>query len=230
MTHPPQRTFKPRRRGLSPARIVAYGNAMERWGIAVDGAPLAFDEVFGADGDVVLDIGFGGGEALIEIAETRPGEHVIGVDVHTPGVAAVLNAIEIRALRNVRVVDGDVLDFMGRLPLHSIAAIRIFFPDPWPKRQQRGRRLIRADVVARLVAVLREGGTLHLATDCADYAKQMRQVCDADSGLCGAPIERPSWRPITRFEQRAIDQGRSAVDLFYTASESSANEVSSALR
>lgn len=230
VTHPPQRTFKPRRRGLSQSRIAAYANAMARWGIDVDGAPLAFEEVFGVAGDVVLDIGFGGGEALIEIAETCPREHVIGVDVHTPGVAAVLEAIESRALRNVRVVDGDVLDFMGRIPLHSICAIRIFFPDPWPKRQQRGRRLIRADVVARLVALLTEGGTLHLATDCADYAMQIRQVCDADSGLCGAPIERPSWRPITRFEQRAIDQGRTAVDLFYTASESSPNEASSALR
>ena len=203
---------------------------MERWGIAVDGAQLSFDELFGAAGDVVLDIGFGGGEALIEVAEIRPHEHVIGVDVHTPGVAAVLEAIENRGLRNVRVVDGDVLDFMGRIPHHSLAAIRVFFPDPWPKRQQRSRRLIRPDVAARLVAMLRSGGTLHLATDSADYAKQIRAVCDADPVLSGGPIERPSWRPVTRFEQRAVDDGRAAVDLFYTASESSPSDSSSALR
>ncbi len=203
---------------------------MARWGIDVDGAPLAFEEVFGVEGDVVLDIGFGGGEALIETAETCPREHVIGVDVHTPGVAAVLEAIESRALRNVRVVDGDVLDFMGRIPLHSICAIRIFFPDPWPKHRQHSRRLIRPHVLARLVPLLRAGGTLHLATDAVDYAAQMRQVCDADSVLNGGQIERPSWRPFTRFEQRAVDEGRTAVDLFYIASESSPSESSSALR
>jgi tRNA (guanine-N7-)-methyltransferase len=203
---------------------------MERWGIAVDGAQLSFDDVFGTTGDVVLDIGFGGGEALIEVAETRPNECVIGIDVHTPGVAAILEAIENRGLRNVRVVDGDVLDFMCRIPPGSLGTIRMFFPDPWPKRQQRSRRLIRSDVVSRLVVLLRAGGTLHLATDSADYVKQIRAVCDGDPVLSGGPIERPAWRPITRFEQRAINQGRTAVDLFYIASESSPNESSSALR
>ncbi|HVE17561.1 MAG TPA: tRNA (guanosine(46)-N7)-methyltransferase TrmB [Ilumatobacteraceae bacterium] len=230
VTHPPQRSFKPRRRRLSPSRIIAYARAMERWGLAVDGAQLSFEEVFGTVGDVVLDIGFGGGDALIEVAETRPREHVIGVDVHTPGVAAVLEAIESRGLRNVRVVDGDVIDFIGRVPPHSLAAIRVFFPDPWPKRQQRSRRLICSDVVSRLVALLRAGGTLHLATDSDDYARQIRTVCDADPVLRGGPIKRPSWRPITRFEQRAVDEGRTAVDLFYIASESSPSESSSALR
>jgi tRNA (guanine-N7-)-methyltransferase len=230
VTHPPQRSFKPRRRGLSASRIVAYDRAMKRWGIAAEGAPLSMDEVFGAAGDVVLDIGFGNGEALIEVAEIRPHEQVIGIDVHTPGVAAVLEAIEGRGLRNIRVVDGDVLDFVGRIPQHSLASIRVFFPDPWPKRQQRRRRLVRSDVVARLVGLLRAGGTLHLATDSADYAVQMRQVCDAHTVLTGGLIERPSWRPITRFEQRAVDEGRTVMDLVYTASESSPSESSSALR
>jgi tRNA (guanine-N7-)-methyltransferase len=203
---------------------------MQRWGLAVDGGQLSFEDVFGATGDVVLDIGFGGGEALIEVAEARPREHVVGIDVHTPGVAAVLEAIEGRGLRNVRVVDGDVIDFMGRIPPRSLAAIRVFFPDPWPKRQQRSRRLIRTDVACRLVALLRTGGTLHLATDSVDYAQQIRAVCDAVPVLRGGPIERPSWRPITRFERRAVDEGRTAVDLFYIASESSPSASSSALR
>jgi len=203
---------------------------MERWGLAVDGAEIAFEDVFGSSGDVVLDIGFGGGEALIEVAETHPREQVIGVDVHTPGVAAVLEAIDNRALGNVRVVDGDVLDFLGRIPSRSLAAIRVFFPDPWPKRRQRSRRLISSEVVSRFVALLRVDGTLHMATDSTDYARQIHTVCDSDPRLRGGPIERPSWRPITRFEQRAVDEGRTAVDLFYIASESSPSESSSALR
>ena len=210
--------------------MVAYGRAMQRWGIAVDGAQLSFEEVFGSAGDVVLDIGFGGGEALIEVAETRPSEQVVGIDVHTPGVAAVLEAIESRGLGNVRVVDGDVIDFMGRIPIHSLAAIRVFFPDPWPKRRQRGRRLIRPDVVSRVVSLMRVDGTLHLATDAIDYVTQMRDVCDAHPCLSGGPIERPSWRPTTRFERRAVDEGRAAMDLLYISSESSPSDWSSALR
>jgi tRNA (guanine-N7-)-methyltransferase len=231
--HPPQRSFKPRRRGLSPSRFAAYERAMSKWGIALEGPQLSLAEVFGDSGDVsdiVLDIGFGGGEALIELAELRPHEQVIGVDIHTPGIAAVLEAIASRGLRNVRVVDGDVIDFLARIPSQSLSTIRAFFPDPWPKHRQRSRRLIRPDVVGRLVPLLRVGGTLHLSTDDAGYAAQMRRVCDAEPTLRGGMIERPTWRPITRFEQRGIGEGHRSVDLLYIVSESSPSDSSSALR
>ena len=166
----------------------------------------------------------------MELAETRPFEYVVGIDVHTPGIAAVLEAIESRGLRNVRVVDGDVLDFIGRIPDGSLSAIRVFFPDPWPKQRQRGRRLIRPDVVAQLVPRLRPGGALQLATDAADYAAQMQSVCDAHPALRGGVVGRPPWRPATRFKQRGIDEGRSPVDLLYIASDSSPSDSSSALR
>lgn len=203
---------------------------MQRWGIAVEGPLLSFAEVFDGAGDVVLDIGFGGGDALVELAELRPDEHVIGVDVHTPGVAAVLTAIERRGLRNVRLVEGDALDFAARVGPCSLAGIRAYFPDPWPKHRQRQRRLIRPEVVDRLVPLLRIGGVLHLATDDADYAAQMLRVCDLHPALHGGAIERPTWRPVTRYEQRAIDEGRRPVDLLYTASESSSSASSSACR
>ena len=153
LSHPPQRSFKPRRRGLSAARTLAYERAIARWGIAVDGDELSFDDLFVGMGteasDVVLDIGFGGGEALIELAETRPHEAVIGVDVHTPGVAAVLEAVESRGLRNVRVVDGDVIEFMPRVPSRSLAgSVSRVLPRPVAEARQRTRRLIRPDIVA----------------------------------------------------------------------------------
>lgn len=195
---------------------------------------MSYDTVFGtcvkSDGDVFLDIGFGGGEALIELAEIRPDECVIGVDVHTPGVAAVLEAVEARGLRNVRVVEGDVIDFVGRLPPQSLAGVRMFFPDPWPKQRQRTRRLVRPDFLDLLVPTLRIGGTIHIATDSAEYATQILRVCDSQPGLSGGIIERPSWRPMTRFEQRGIDEGRRPVDLLYSTSASSPRDSSSALR
>ncbi len=185
------------------------------------GAPLSFDAVFADDtpntvDDVVLDIGFGSGEALIEVAELRPHECVVGVDVHTPGIAAVLEAVQRSGLRNVRVVEGDVIDFLARVPARSLAGIRVFYPDPWPKRRQRGRRLIRPEIIDRLVPLMRLGGTLHLATDVDDYATQMLALCDAVPELTGGTVDRPPWRPITRYEQRAIDEGRRPVDLLYT--------------
>ena len=207
---------------------------MERWGIAVEGPPLSFDAVFGRsrDGttDLVLDIGFGGGEALIELAELRPDELVVGVDVHTPGVAAVLEAVEARGLRNVRVVEGDVIDFIGRVPRQSLDCVRMFFPDPWPKHRQRSRRLIKPDFLDVLVPAVRNGGTMQIATDSADYAIQIHQVCGARPGLAGGVVDRPAWRPTTRFEQRGIDEGRLPVDLRYNVSLSSPSDSSSALR
>lgn len=208
--------------------MATFERQMVRWGITVDGPALSFADVFDGPGDVVLDIGFGSGDALIEMAELRPAEHVVGIDVHTPGIAAVLTEIERRGLRNVRVVEGDALDFLGRVPHGSLAAIRVFFPDPWPKQRQRQRRLIRPGIVAELTSRLRAGGVLHLATDDADYAEQMQRVCDVEPSLSGGLVERPSWRPVTRYEQRAIDEGRHPVDLVYTTSDSSPSASSSA--
>ena len=195
---------------------------MARWGIAVEGPLVSWADVFdagsGDDIDVVLDIGFGAGEALVELAEIAPVRVRRRHRCAHPRHRRRARGHRVRGLRNVRVVDGDVLDFIGRIPDGSLSAIRVFFPDPWPKQRQRGRRLIRPDVVAQLVPRAAPRAVhLQLATDVADYAAQMQSVCDAHPALRGGVIARPSWRPATRFEQRAIDEGRSPVDLLYIA-------------
>ena len=166
--------------------------------------------------DVGLDVGFGHGESTIEMAAAEPHLDVIGVEVHTPGVVTVLDAIEHRGLHHIRVVHGDLLPLLDRVAPESLAVVRIYFPDPWTKRRNFHRRLVGADVVAALTDRLRTGGTLHLATDIADYAESMQEVCDAEPRLIGGVIERPDWRPLTRFEQRGLDAGRSPTDLLYT--------------
>lgn len=165
--------------------------------------------------DVVLDVGFGGGEALVALAGQRPHEAVVGVDVHTNGVAHVLEAIDHNDWQHVRVVEDDVLELLPRIPVASLAGVRVFFPDPWPKTSQRNRRLARADVVTQLVDRLRVGGTLHVATDSTDYAQQVAQVCAQDSRLHGGVVARPEWRPVTRFETRGLAEGREPIDLIY---------------
>jgi tRNA (guanine-N7-)-methyltransferase len=181
----------------------------------VFGDVLDLGDVFGAGRPVVLDIGFGGGEGLVEMATARPDECVIGVEVHTPGVARVVDAIEAGGWTHVRVVEGDVLDFLPRLAPASLEGVRIWFPDPWPKQRQQHRRLVRADVVPFLVDRLRVGGTLHVASDIADYIRHTERVVTAESRLRGGRVDRPAWRPLTRFEQRGLREGRTATDLVY---------------
>jgi tRNA (guanine-N7-)-methyltransferase len=212
----PAASFKVRRRSLSPKRQAEFDTWIATWGLEVDGTPLDWAEVFGRSGDVVLDVGFGHGESTIAMAAGDSGVDVIGVEVHTPGVVTVLDAIEHQGLHQIRVVHGDVLPFLDRVPAESLVGIRVYFPDPWTKRRNHHRRLIRPDVIAALVDRLRTGGFLHLATDIADYAESMQAVCDAEPRLIGGVVERPDWRPLTRFEQRGLDAGRRPTDLLYT--------------
>lgn len=204
-----------RRRALSPKRQAEFERWNARWGVDVAGPPLDLAELFGRTGDVVLEIGFGHGESTIAMAAAEPSIDVLAVEVHTPGVVTVLDAIENQGLHQIRVVHGDVLPFLDRLPPGSLAGVRVFFPDPWNKRRRLHRRLIGPDVVAVLTDRLRPGGFIHLATDIADYAAGMRVVCDDNERLAGGVIARPAWRPLTRFEQRGINAGRDAVDLWY---------------
>jgi tRNA (guanine-N7-)-methyltransferase len=212
---PPVRTFKPRRRSLTPGRAEVFARLAPQFTLAEEGPQLDADEVFGRRADVVLDIGFGIAECLLTMAAAQPDLDVIGVEVHTPGIAGALAGIEEHGLTNVRLVHGDALQFVSRVPAVSLTGIRIFFPDPWPKVRHHHRRLVRDDVVARLVALLRTDGWLHLATDNADYAGQMQAVCDANAALRGGAIQRPRERPLTRYEQKGIEAGHTVVDLWY---------------
>lgn len=211
----PNTTFKPRRRALSDKRQNEFDTWVARWGLDENGPMLDWDALFGGL-PVVVDIGFGRGEGTIDMARADPATAIVGIEVHTPGVVAALDAIENDPLPHVRVVHGDVLRFLTRVPTGSLDGVRVYFPDPWPKKRHHARRLIRPDVVEVLVDRLRVGGTLHLATDIADYAQQMEATCAADDRLDGGVIDRPHWRPVTRFEQRGIDEGRPPVDLVYT--------------
>ena len=214
--HPPVRTFKPRRRSLSPGRAEVFERLAPQFTLAEDGPLLDLDEVFGRRANVVLDIGFGVADCLLTIAAAQPDLDVIGVEVHTPGIAGALAGIEEHGLTNVRLVHGDALQFVSRVPCESLTGIRIFFPDPWPKVRHHHRRLVRDDVVARLVALLRTNGWLHLATDNDDYAEQMQAVCGAHPELRGGRIPRPPERPLTRYEQKGIEAGHTVVDLRYS--------------
>lgn len=211
----PVRTFKPRRRQLSPARQELFARLEPVWCVDDSGARFDPADEFGRDAPLVLDIGIGFGDSLTTMAAADPDTDVVGADVHTPGIASTLARIERFGLRNVRLVHGDALTFLDRIGSGSLTGVRIFFPDPWPKSRHRHRRMASEANIDRFVAALRPGGWIHVATDIDDYAAQMERVCDARPELTGGVVSRPPGRPVTRYEQKGLDEGRTATDLIY---------------
>ena len=162
-----------------------------------------------------MEIGFGNGAALVALAQAHPHWNCIGVDVYRPGFGALMLACEREEVGNVRIVDGNAMDLLERLPNAALRHIDVFFPDPWPKARHHKRRLVDAAFAAQAAACLATGGRLRLATDSADYAEQMQQVLGAEQTLAGGLSPRPAERPVTPFEAKALAQGRRIVDLAY---------------
>ncbi|MBV9312357.1 MAG: tRNA (guanosine(46)-N7)-methyltransferase TrmB [Pseudonocardia sp.] len=186
-------------------------------------APLDLVSWFGRDAPVVLEIGSGMGESTAALAAAAPERNHLAVEVYQPGLAQLLMRIRALELTNLRLVRGDAMVLLDEhTEPDSLAGIRVYFPDPWPKRKHHKRRLVEPAFVALAASRLRKGGTLHLATDWAHYAEQMRRVCEAEPRLRnhypdadGGWAPRPSWRPLTKFEQRATAEGRTVLDLIY---------------
>lgn len=176
---------------------------------------------FGRQAELVLEIGFGNGRALIDCANADPERNYLGIEVHQPGVGQLLLGIEQHQLSNVRVFNHDAVEVLQRLiPPQSLDEVRIWFPDPWHKTKHHKRRLIQAPFVTLLVDRLRDGGLLHLATDWVPYAEWMTEVLAGEPRLrnCASPetySARPPSRPLTHFERRGEKLGHEVRDLLY---------------
>lgn len=221
------RSFVLREGRLTPSQQRAMQELWPRYGLDYRGEPRAFEQVFGRSVPLVVEIGFGNGEALLHAASNDPGRDYIGIEVHAPGVGRLLNAIEGAGLTNLRVYRHDAVEVLQHeLVDAALDELRIFFPDPWHKKRHHKRRLIGPEVAALLASRLRSGGLLHLATDWQDYAEQMWDVLDAQPMLRNAngprgyaPRPGPDEtirRLQTRFESRGIGLGHGIKDLLYT--------------
>ncbi len=209
------RTFRPRRRGISATRQVIWDEAIDRWGLDEQGPLLDPVAVFGRESELVIEIGSGDGRATGEMAQAEPGRDLIAIDVHTPGIARLLEVIEVEHLSNLRVVHGDAMSFLGRCPDGICARVRVFFPDPWPKRKQQHRRLFAGGRLDEILRVIAPGGTLHVATDIAEYATWLERLCGARPDLVGGRIPRDPARPLTKFEENGRAAGRDIHEMLY---------------
>lgn len=181
--------------------------------------PLLPQAVFGREAPLVLEIGFGMGDATARIAQALPGTDFLGVEVHTPGVGALLKHIGEKQIENIRLVQHDAVEVLeNMITPGSLAGVHIFFPDPWHKKKHHKRRLIQPPFVARLVTRVAPGGYLHCATDWQPYAEQMLEVLSAEPALRNTAegyASKPDYRPLTKFENRGLKLGHGVWDLVF---------------
>ena len=213
------RSFVLRQGRVSPAQQRALETMWPRYGIDYREAALDYAVVFGRRAPIVLEIGFGMGETTARIAGEHPDTDFIGIEVHAPGVGALLRRLDAQHSTNVRIVRHDAVEVVAHMiPPASLVGVHVFFPDPWPKKRHHKRRLLQPPFVAALAARLRPGGYLHVATDWADYANGILKVLAAEpllentaEGFC----TRPSWRPLTKFEARGVRLGHVVRDVVF---------------
>ena len=215
----PIRSYVLRQGRFSPAQQEAVASLMPRYGIAYSAAPLSFPAVFGREAPVVAEVGFGMGETTAAIARGNPATDYLAIEVHGPGVGSLLRRLEADSISNVRVVQHDAVEVLrDMVPERSLAAIHVFFPDPWPKKRHHKRRLLQPGFVALAATRLAPSGMIHVATDWEDYAVQALAVLEAT-----APLEntargfaaRPQWRPQTKFERRGAALGHGVWDIIF---------------
>jgi tRNA (guanine-N7-)-methyltransferase len=205
------RTYKRRAGRVTATQRAALDAWWSTYGLPVDGRPLDQGTVFGRTAPWVLEIGFGMGEATAALAAEQPAYDVLAVDVHTPGQGQLLALLDANGLTNVRVMDGDATVVLREmLTTASLTAVRVFFPDPWPKARHVKRRLVDLAFAELVADRLVDGGLLHVATDVPAYAQQVRDVLVRAPQL--EPVDPPA-RPTTRFERRAVAADRPSVDL-----------------
>jgi len=217
--HPRIRSYVLRAGRVGSGQARALAELGPRYLLPYQSSLVDLDAAYGRNAPKILEIGFGMGEGLAEIAAAHPENDYLGVEVHTPGVGALLKQVGERGLDNVRVIQHDAVEVLTHmLAPGSLAGVHVFFPDPWHKKRHNKRRLIQPPFVRLLAGRIAPGGYLHLATDWEDYAIQMLEVLSAEPELANNTdgfSPRPDTRPLTKFEQRGIRLGHGVWDLVF---------------
>ena len=215
------RSFVKREGRLTKGQAAAIEKCWSSMGLEHSQGLLDFSQVFGNDNDVVLEIGFGMGKSLVEMAKNAPHLNFIGIEVHRPGVGACLMEADEAGLTNLRVFEHDAVEVLADcIADGSLTTMQLFFPDPWHKKRHHKRRIVQPEFVESLRQKLKTGGVFHMATDWENYAEHMLEVMTAASGYENISetqdyVPRPDNRPLTKFEQRGHRLGHGVWDLMF---------------
>ena len=213
------RSFVTRAGRVSTGQRRALDEFGPQFVLEYDAQPLDWNTTFNRAGSRILEIGFGMGATTAEIAARRPEDDFLGLEVHAPGVGALLKLIGEQQLSNIRIIQHDAVDVIEHmLPEASLDGVHIYFPDPWHKARHHKRRLIQPAFVATLASRVKSGGYIHLATDWENYAEQMLEVLSGEPTLQNTAADyapRPDYRPVTKFERRGLKLGHGVWDLLF---------------
>jgi tRNA (guanine-N7-)-methyltransferase len=219
MLHRPIRSFVLRQGRVSNAQRRAHDTLLPRYGVEYAPQTVDLDTVFNRHAPKTLEIGFGMGETTAAIAAAHPENDYLGIEVHTPGVGALLKAVAEQNLDNVRIIQHDAVEVLREMIAPAaLDAVHIFFPDPWPKKRHHKRRLIQSEFVALLASRMKSGAYVHVATDWKEYAEQILEVLSREPLLANtAPgyAPRPDYRPQTKFETRGLKLGHGVWDIIF---------------
>ena len=213
------RTYRLRGSRITGPQQSALDKYWAAYGIEYSTEFLTITSLFPTSEQVVLEIGFGMGEATALIARDFPNTGFLAVEVHKPGIGKLMARVEELALSNIRIIEGDAHPIITTMiPDKSVDGVHLFFPDPWPKKRHNKRRIVNAEFLALIHPKIKDGGFFHIATDWVPYAEYIEEVFAASPLFTGGVVERPEWRPVTRFEGQGITKDHQVTDLRYTKS------------
>ena len=217
--HRPIRSFVKREGKMTKGQINAIDQLWPSYGVDLTDGELELVSLFDRSAYTILEIGFGNGMSLADMAEAAPEQNFLGVEVHQPGVGSLLVQVKKRGLENVRVSNSDAVDVLQQqIADASLDRVQIFFPDPWHKKRHNKRRLIQPDFVNTLLSKLKSNGVIHVATDWEHYAEHILEVLSENQGLRNTATDyapKPEYRPNTKYEERGIRLGHGVWDLVF---------------
>ena len=216
MERPSVRSYSIRGSRITEAQRTAKDALQAVHGIEFKQEQINIPAIFPASEKVIMEIGFGMGEATAIIAKNHPNNGYIAVDVHPPGIGKLLARIVENDLTNLKVIEEDVhVVLQHMIADESLDGIHLFFPDPWPKKKHNKRRIVNAAFLSLIHPKIKKGGFIHIATDWVPYAVSIQEVFAGSTLFTGGVIDKPEWRPVTRFEGQGIDKDHAVNDMMY---------------
>ena len=216
MERPSVRSYSIRGSRITEAQRTAKDALQEVHGIEFKQEQINIPAIFPVSEKVIMEIGFGMGEATAIIAKNHPNNGYIAVDVHPPGIGKLLARIVENDLTNLKVIEEDVhVVLQHMIADESLDGIHLFFPDPWPKKKHNKRRIVNEGFLSLIHPKIKKGGFIHIATDWVPYAVNIQAVFAGSTLFTGGVIDKPEWRPVTRFEGQGIDKDHAVNDMMY---------------